>query len=48
MESLTDRDGRLQIEVGDYMNNKAKSRYRITFENYPAHRNIPEEYHLQL
>jgi len=48
MESLTDRGGRLQIEVGDYVNNEAVSRYRITFENYPAYRNILEEYRLQL
>jgi hypothetical protein len=30
------------------MNNKPISRYKITFENYPAYRNILEEYRLNL
>ena len=47
-DSLTDKDGLLQIEVGDYMNNKPISRYKITFQNYPAYRNILEEYRLNL
>lgn len=48
MESLHDHSGLLEIELADYLNNAAVARYRVTFQRYPAYRNIEERYRLEL
>ncbi len=48
MESLHDHLGMLEIELADYSNNTATARYKVTFRNYPAYRNIDESYRLGL
>ncbi len=48
MESLHDHSGILEIELADYSNNTAIARYKLTFRNYPAYRNIDESYRIGL
>ena len=48
MESLHDRSGMLEIELADYSDNIVMARYKVTFRNYPAYRNIEESYRLGL
>lgn len=48
MESLQDRSGLLEIELADHWNNAATARFKVTFRNYPAYRNIDELYRVEL
>jgi hypothetical protein len=48
MDSLHDHAGGLEMEFGDYFNNVATARYRVTFRKYAAYRNIDESYRLEL
>lgn len=48
MDSLHDDSEGLEIKLSDWSNNTATARFRVTFKNYPAYRNIQEEYRLAL
>jgi hypothetical protein len=48
MESLHDHAGVLEIDFAGYSDNTVVARYRVTFRNYPAYRNIDEMYRLEL
>jgi hypothetical protein len=48
MDSLHDHAGGLEMEFGDYFNNVATARYRVTFRKYAAYRNIDESCRLEL
>lgn len=48
LESLHDHSAGLELDFADYSNGVATARYRVTFRNYPAYRNIDESYRLKL